>query len=91
MSPSFSSYFVDDSFGHSNVVAAIYAEKAKGVSSPDVQPLHSSPVPNAKHIWFTYSDDEDEDSNVANEDVVAETDASASPMHSNASSHSEEF
>ncbi|KAB2606327.1 hypothetical protein D8674_006044 [Pyrus ussuriensis x Pyrus communis] len=57
----------------------------------DDLPLYSPLVPKVKHIKFTYSDDEDEDSNVANEDVVAEIDASGSPLSLDASCHSEEF
>ncbi|RXH68710.1 hypothetical protein DVH24_031043 [Malus domestica] len=84
-----------NSSGHSGVVAAkmaaIYAEKRKLFFLHGDQPLHYPLVPKTKHIRFMYSDDEDEDNNATPEDVVAQTDASGSPLRSDTSSHYEEF
>ncbi|RXH67496.1 hypothetical protein DVH24_027643 [Malus domestica] len=95
MVPSSSSYFTINSFSHSSVVAAkmvaIYVVKRKRVSLHDDLPLPFYPVSKAKHVKFTYFDDEDEDNNVANEDVIAKTDASSSSMRLDVLSHSEEL
>lgn len=44
-------------------MVAIYVAKGKRVSFHDDQPFPSPIVPKAKDVRFTYSDDEDEDSN----------------------------
>lgn len=80
-------------------MAATYATKGKGVAlNVGVNP--SSPIPMAKYIRFTYSDDEDNAINCPEEDPEEEDlkddpskefAATNSPLHSSGSSQSEEF
>lgn len=71
-SPQSPSYFSTTSFTHSEEVAvqmvATYATKGKGVASNAGVNL-SSLILMAKHIRFTYSDDEDEVASCPAEDV----------------------
>lgn len=93
--PSFASYFSATTSSHSGIVAAkmvaIYAAKGKGT----FHKVHQSPshsIHMAKHMRFTYSDDEEDEADEdLEEDSVEETEATGSPLHSNASSQSKEF
>ncbi|TQE10360.1 hypothetical protein C1H46_004072 [Malus baccata] len=77
-------------------MAATYASKGKGIASPEKLNLSSHPIPMAKHIRFTYSDDEkDEVEEDPEEDIeeypIKKIEAISSPHHLNASSQSKEF
>ncbi|TQD90590.1 hypothetical protein C1H46_023833 [Malus baccata] len=99
VAPSSTSYFSAATFGHFGVVAAkmvvIYAAKGKGT----FHEVHQSPshsIHMAKHIRFTYSDDEEDEADedleeYPEQDSAEEIEATGSPLHSNASSQSEKF
>lgn len=98
--PSSSSYFTTTSSSHSRDVAAkmaaAYAAKGKGIASPETLKLSSHPIRMAKHIRFTYSDDEkneveEDPEEDIKKDPIEKIEAIGSPYHSNASSQSNEF
>ncbi|RXI04898.1 hypothetical protein DVH24_039172 [Malus domestica] len=99
VAPSSTSYFSAATFGHFGAVAAkmvvIYVAKGKGT----FHEVHQSPshsIHMAKHMRFTYSDDEEDEADedleeYPEEDSAEEIEATGSPLHSNASSQSEKF